>query len=322
MHTEQAKPSPLLLAGLPLLLLAIFPFFFFGGPDYSSARSFHDFWDLGHILYFALLSYWVYLLSLRKNISLQRAFALGFALLLLLGIAIEVVQFILDKRSGDRYDVLRDMAGVLFTFFFLTRESLLSTKKIFYTARALILVFLLALLGPLAQSLADEAIALKQFPFLSGLETPFELGRWRAASAQVSEDMAREGNKSLQVPLFAQAEGNSPYVDAVLAFFPKDWSRYRFVHWSVYNPLDRDLTLTCRIHDKRHKTSGYETNDRFNTEFALHPGWNDLAVSLGTVKKAPKGREMDMTHIESLHFFTARIPEHQYLYIDKVSLAP
>jgi len=319
-QTEQTKLFCILLVAIPLLLLAISPFFFFSGPDYYSIRSLQAFWKLGHIFYFALLSYWMYLLSLRKNISPGHVFVFCLVFTLLLGSAIEVLQHHLNNRAGGHpSDVLRDMTGVFFTFFFLVREPLLRGKKIIYTARILTLALLLAFLADFAQSLADEAIARWQFPFLSGMETPFELSRWRTVSARVSEEVAREGKKSLKVPLFGTGQG---YVDIVLSFFPNDWSQYRSVHWSVYNPLKQDMPLACRIHDRQHKKSGYETTDRFNTEFVLHPGWNDLAASLDAVKKAPKSRKMDMTHIEELHFFTAKSPEHQYLYFDKVYLTP
>jgi len=34
-------------------------FFFYGGPGYHSARSFQAAWNLGHILYFALVTGWI-----------------------------------------------------------------------------------------------------------------------------------------------------------------------------------------------------------------------------------------------------------------------
>lgn len=64
--------------------------FFIGGPDYYSPRSYQHFWDLGHIIFFATLSYLI--LSLWKNLA-EKSFlsqiAWIFAVTLLLGVIIE-----------------------------------------------------------------------------------------------------------------------------------------------------------------------------------------------------------------------------------------
>jgi len=52
-----AQNAKKIVLGLPLLIGL--PFFFYGGPGYHSARSFQAAWNLGHILYFALVTGWI-----------------------------------------------------------------------------------------------------------------------------------------------------------------------------------------------------------------------------------------------------------------------
>ncbi|MCL2340263.1 MAG: succinyl-CoA synthetase subunit beta, partial [Proteobacteria bacterium] len=76
-----------------------------------------------------------------------------------------------------------------------------------------------------------------------------------------------------------------------------------------------------RIHDNQHRKHDMEYQDRFNQTFTLAPGWNDLSISLDKVKTAPRGRTMDMEHIEGFGLFVVRLPQPQALYLDHIYLA-
>ena len=320
MQSEQYIYRILHLA-VPIMLIIVFPLFFLSGPNYYSPRSFQAFWKLGHIIYFSLLSYWLYGIFSKKNISIIFSFISIFFFSLILGIAIEFFQFLIDNTPRSIYDILLNQLGVLLTFSFFTKDHLLKNKKILSCTRIIVIFFLIISLSNLVKSLIDEYIASSQFPLLSDLETPFELERWIGESKQIDENVVRHGKKSLRVSLHNEAHAGT-YADIILLHFPRNWSKYKTVHWSVFNPLEEELTFNCRIHDKYHKKTGYDTDDRFIKTFVLHHGWNDLSISLAEVKNAPKGRTMDMNHIESLHFFTKKIPEQQNIYIDYVYLQP
>jgi hypothetical protein len=77
--------------------------FFFGGPDYYSTRSFKHFWDLGHIVFFAIFTYII--LSLWQKLSNQtfwRQCAWIFGITLCLGV-IEIARWGGDAEfAADR----------------------------------------------------------------------------------------------------------------------------------------------------------------------------------------------------------------------------
>jgi hypothetical protein len=105
-----------------------------------------------------------------------------------------------------------------------------------------------------------------------------------------------------------------------LFHFPGDWRGYQTLHCSVYNPLAASLVLIARIHDALHKEQGSEFSDRFNQQFTLQQGWNDLVISLEKVKNAPKGRAMEMQHIEGFGLFVVQQADPLEIYLDHVYL--
>ena len=51
----RTSSKPYFFPVLTLIMALMTILFFIGGPDYHSSRTFKSFWNLGHILYFALL---------------------------------------------------------------------------------------------------------------------------------------------------------------------------------------------------------------------------------------------------------------------------
>ena len=81
------------------------------------------------------------------------------------------------------------------------------------------------------------------------------------------------------------------------------------------------MVLNSRINDIHHRKHDMEFSDRYNQQFILDKGWNDLVISLEKVKTAPKGRTMDMEHIERFGLFVVQQPRSQAIYLDHVYLA-
>jgi hypothetical protein len=89
----------------------------------------------------------------------------------------------------------------------------------------------------------------------------------------------------------------------------------------VYNPQAAPLELNCRIHDALHKEHGNGFHDRFNQQFDLQPGWNDLAVFLEKVEQSPRGRRMDMEHVEGFGLFVMQQQAPLEIVLDHVTLS-
>jgi VanZ family protein len=114
---------------LPWLLVVLFALFFVGGPNIHSSRHFKAFWNLGHILFFALVPYLLF--SYRKwlagRFSAQALIVLGICLVL--GVLIELVQYDF-KRTPDVGDVFRDVIGCLVGIFFFELAEIFACKGI------------------------------------------------------------------------------------------------------------------------------------------------------------------------------------------------
>jgi len=302
---------------LGLSLLAGLPFFFWGGPGYYSSRSFKAAWDLGHVLFFALLSVWLHAV-VRAKVSAWSPFRLFVTLFIgvfLAGVTAEGLQMRWVGRSPDIDDVLRNQLGCLTAFAFFIRPALLRhTPQRWF--RVTVSLALCVTLWPLSRALIDESLAARQFPVLADFETPFERYRWNYARQLRKEtETVRHGNTAMRVQL-----STAKYSGVALFYFPGDWRGYATLHCSVYNPQPAGLVLNCRIHDTHHKEHGSEFSDRFNQQFILRQGWNDLVVSLDKVKNAPRSRSMDMGHIEGFGLFVVQQDSPMEVYLDHVYL--
>jgi len=315
--TAYVRTRPGYLILLFILVLG-FPFFFFGGPGYYAARSFKAAWNLGHILFFTLASvalceFYCSRVSRKKPVQV---FLQVFLIIFLFGLMVEFLQMFSNGRSPDVFDVLRNQLGALigFVFFCSVRRKL--SSSILKGVQSGTILLLLCFLWPLVRAVIDERLAAARFPLLSDFETPFEARRWQDIhQLQVVDSLARHGKRSLRVQL-----SQKKYSGTTLFYFPHDWSGYGYLDFSVYNPSDAELTLHSRIHDQLHRQHGQVFKDRFHRRFTLHPGWNDLRVSLEAVKQAPAGRDMDMHKIEGFCIFVVSQSRPSVIYVDNVYL--
>lgn len=310
-----------ILSCWPLLLFVGLPFFFLGGPSFRSARSYSQLWNLGHILYFALLTLWLQRLpALRRDtLPAGHRLALLFLCPLLIGIVIECLQFLSNGRTPSIADICRNQLGVITALVF---QRPLPWRTDFRPLSAFLrggtLFLLLLALLPLGRALWDERQARRQFPLLADFESPFELDRWLyPRQLQQEKSIVRHGRRAARVQL-----STARYSGIALFHFPGNWQGYRWLRCSVYNPLATPLELNCRIHDAAHRRHGNRYEDRFNTRFLLRPGWNDLEVSLQQVATAPKNRPMDMQAIEGFGLFVVEQEQPLSLFLDHVYLAP
>ncbi len=298
-----------------LLLAAILigsTFLFVSGPDYYSSRSIRALWDLGHVLLFGLITY--FLLSFSQWLR-SKPYITQILLILLFtlftGVATELAQ--LDThRTPELGDLLRDLLGSWIVLVFYQGRNLKYAKVM----RLLTVLLIGIALWPLGRAVADEWTAKKQFPILSDFETYFETDRWEAtAFKERSMQNAAHGSFSLKCRLTTQK-----YSGFALKYFPGYWQNYRYLNFRIFSESASSIRLHCRIHDEQHLKNNQPYNDRFNTILSVEPGWNNYRLSLEEVKRAPEGRLMDMNRIKSLAFFVTDLTKPVYVYIDYVYL--
>jgi len=300
----------ILISGICLLLL------FVGGPNQFSPRSYRYAWNLGHVLAFALWSY--LLLYSWKRISewpFLRQGILIFLFTVFSGILIELLQGKID-RTPSIADVLKDLlgSGVTLAFFVPSRKNI--SKISLRILQCGVLLLILLAIFPLAKALIDESIARKQFPVLSTFETPFEIERWSGNSKRtIDHNIAKHGKSSLKVLLTT-----AQYSGVFLVHFPGDWRNFSFLRLDIFNPSSELLKVHCRIHDRLHITNDYPLDDRFNSQFILTQGWNNIKISLDRILNAPVSRTMDLANIRGLGVFVVRLPTPEVIYVDNVRL--
>ncbi|MCL2789363.1 MAG: hypothetical protein FWD79_01820 [Desulfobulbus sp.] len=311
------RPHYCLVLAMGLLVGA--PFFFWGAPGYYVARSFREAWQQGHFFYFLLFTLWIHGLRARTRVPSAPlpTFSVLFILVLLLGSAIEFIQMFVDGRSFPSLDdILRNQLGCLTAFAFFIRPRLFQVRWRQRVLQVGVLMLLAFSVWPLARALFDDCAARLQFPVLADFETPFECDRWdNPSQLRRQNEYVRYGRQAARLQLSTEQ-----YSGIFLVYFPRDWRGYQTLHFSVYNPNAAPLLLNGRIHDSHHREHDQEYQDRFNQTFTLIQGWNDLVISLGKVKAAPKGRLMDMEHIEGFGLFVARQPRNQVVYLDHIYL--
>jgi hypothetical protein len=315
--TDIAGNRLLSLALLLILVTASF-FFFVGGPGAYVVRSYKEIWNLGHILYFALLVLLFSRWSLFMRLPLFWCWALLIGLSLVSGFVVELLQYG-TERSADLLDVSRDVCGALLMLAF--HPAFVDHRKVLLKRFLQIIVgaFLIYHLLPVSIAITDETIARFQFPVLSDFSTPFELERWKGnGKREVVEGYAGKSGKQMKISLPLRR-----YAGVGMEYMPADWSSYRFVNLDIYSGYEKTLRLTVRIHDQAHEAenSAYLFNDRFNKRFELTKGWNAIRINLTEVKQAPRKRAMDMQNIADISFFLSAVKSPKTLYLDRIYLS-
>lgn len=272
-------------------------------------------WNWGHLLLFALVTcYALFFVSGMQNQSLYKQALIVFIITLVLGVGVELWQYVFQNGEPDVNDVIRDFLGSATVFLFI--KSFKKKKRLAMVFRLLILVLLVREMLPVAYAASDEIQAYREFPLLADFESQLELSRWQGdAVRSLSRKHAFHSGNALRVEL-----STARYSSLSLEHFPGDWSAYEKLVFHIYNPDSLVLKLTCRIHDKQHEKNGYPYADRFHKEITLQPGWNPVQIDLQEVKLAPESREMNMHSIQNFMLFSSSLPKKRILYIDDIYL--
>lgn len=299
-----------------LIFLILFLLFFIGGPDYLSSRSFKSFWNLGHILFFLLFPLLIsYYKRFLNNYLKQCIFII--AITLILGAIIELLQNSF-QRIPDANDLFRDIIGAMAYLFFLSPSRKKISKRILLMTQVGTVVLIGLQIFPIILALTDEYIARRQFPELSGFETPLEIQRWSGdADFKIDKKIKKTGKASMRVLL-----NTDKYSGVALQYFPKNWEGFSYFQFAIFNPSSEDISITCRIHDKKHTEQDERYEDRFNRSFSIPKGWNKITISLKDIKHAPKNRLMVMHEIRNVGLFSSSLPYQRIINIDDVKLSP
>jgi len=229
-----------------------------------------------------------------------------------IGGAIELIQPFFG-RSASWIDMGFNLFGGFIGLVFFAPARLEMSRKILLSFQigAVVLASLI-FHGPMT-TLWDMHVAARQFPVLSDFETRFEAKRWTAGVIDTS--LARTGNASLRVEL-----GTDRYSGTTLWRSFGNWQGYTTLVISIYNPEPKPIAMTITIRDEEHSRRGGEYHDRFNREFMLRQGWNDIRIPTADIKNAPAQRTMDLSMLTYLVVFAMNLSEVRTIYLDYVHL--
>ena len=314
LENEDRLPNKTVI--LTVIALICFVLFFVGGPDYYSPRSYKYFWDLGHILFFSILSYLI--LANWPKCSETTFLRQGIFIILIvicLGGLVELAQTG-SVRTPDIMDLIRDIIGglVALSFWAPTRKTISNAKLRIWQAISAVLVAMAFF--PLTTAIVDEITALKQFPVLSDFEYRLEIGRWTGdADFSIDHETYYHGTASLKVEL-----NTSLYSGVGLKYFPKNWQHYNELQLSIFNPDSEPIKLTCRIHDRQHTRGLQLYADRFNKKFSISSGWNLIRIQLKDIENAPHKRKMALNQIQGIGIYAVSLQKPRAVYVDYVRL--
>jgi VanZ family protein len=285
------------------------------------------FWDAffnaGHALLFGLVALLIRSLpglAPGENREVQR-FVRAIVITLLLGAASELLQLFQPTRDASVGDFLRDAAGA--TGFLLFRAAVVAPgagvrSQMGAAARMasglLAVSLLLAVAVPFLLVVGIYLERDRAFPTLFRLDG----SRWERPFVSTGDAQLKP-----KAPLGAGLASGSGSL-ALLTFQPglypglvldepyPDWRGFRRLVFTAFSDIDTPLTLTIRVHDVWHDQR-YE--DRFNKQIVITRGEHQIGIPLDEIRKAPRGREMDLQHVRGIVMFAYRLerPAHVYL---------
>jgi len=305
-----ARYLNLLLILLSLLALV---FTFVGKANPYLPRSLHALWNTGHVAAFFL---WTILL-LRFIQPLART-SFGNRLLicslfaLLAGTGIEFMQT-LSNREASVLDIANDLLGSLLAVACCSKTNSTFRKSHQLSALFIVCLMIAGVNYKVFVFVFDEVQSLDQFPILADFTTPFQESRF-SGNARL-ELMEMNNRRVMKLGL-----GTDMYSGFSLASFPRNWSGYSSIMLRFQNPGNKELKITCRIHDVQHSDGNEEYSDRFNGSYVLLPGENMVIIPLDQVAAAPVTRTLDLNRVGGLGCFTIRLASQQLLYLYEIRL--
>lgn len=286
------------------------PFFFIGGPGWTDGPLLKSAWNLGHILFFALLTLAVRPWRIWTGWTLWSVCSLA---VLLLGAGIELLQYG-ASRQMDWQDMLRNLLGLWAVLAARPLASHIGNawSRVWFL-RIMVTVLLLVEGGTTAGVAIQQYKVGRLLPALYDFSQPDPSPYWSGAIA--AAETSDSQNRELRISLFT-----TRYSGATLHNFPGDWQSYNRLVLDLYNPQDQPLRMTLRINDIKHDLGDNAYSDRFNIPLTLSPGPNRFRVDLDQVSNAPASRTMNMQEVRRLVLFATELTEPQTVYLRDIRL--
>jgi len=283
-----------------ILLLLIVPLFFVSGPSAFSPEIYRRFWDLGHPIFFALLSMSLIWWGL---VNSAKRFLVACVLVFASSLLIEKIQSYIG-REESWLDVLDNMAGFLLGYAVLQVSAV---KK--YSLVVISFVALLPSTWNLVKSILLCVNLWWQFPVLLGGDYQWELNAW-------SGDIHSTPKTGYQLHFKGKA------FDSIdMMGFIQSWKDFQTLKLEINNPSNDVFDLTLRISDKQHEMSDQQYSDRFNRRISIQPGEQTIQIRIQDIEQSPAGRSLNLDEIYLLELFLPEDGKARDLQVKKIYLS-
>ncbi|MES9990541.1 MAG: VanZ family protein [Candidatus Thiodiazotropha sp.] len=282
-----------------ILVLIIFAAILLGVSLPGDSRLIHSIQDSGHFIIFTILT--LVILSLYRK-SEQRTVWLLMLFILLFGVLVEVVQSYIG-REPSLYDLLMDLLGIaagaiLYAGFF--RRSLSWSLSI-----VILLAFTLTAFSmPLHWFILYQARA-SQFPRLIDVDNLLSRSLLEGSEGgklryiEVPENWSLPVDSDIETCAYVSLH-NGSWPGVEIREPEPDWRGYDSLELSIYSDQPEELSLVLRIHDKNHNQV---SDDRYNQNLLLQPGYNHYSLPLSEIVQAPLTRTMEQQAISGVILF-------------------
>ena len=235
-----------------------------------------------------------------------RNYALALAVTVAFGGLTEILQG-LGSKDAELWDFIRDVLGgaaaLVLAFVFDRRAGphpargrLLRVILVLTAALLLATALLRVTTVAIAYLLRDAA-----FPRICEFDD-----RWETTFVGVKDAVLTRGKPP--AGWGRDASNRAAHITFLPAQYPgmsirephPDWTGYDRLVFEVYSEARAPVDLNLRIDDAHHNNA---YADRFNRVLVILPGSNRIWISLDDVRRAPRTRPMDMTHIRGLTLF-------------------
>jgi hypothetical protein len=149
------------------------------------------------------------------------------------------------------------------------------------------------------------------FDFESGADLEqlnWECHQW----FELSSENATSGLHSLMVSL---PPGPSPGI--IFKELRKNWSSFELLKMDITNPSMEDIRFHVRIEDHE---SGWEYANRFDINFLLKPGLNNISIATDSIRTNLHARPLDLDNIKRVMVSVPSNPKRTELFIDNIRL--
>ncbi len=302
----------------PVLIASLLLFLVFGDTP-EPTRFWEALFDFGHAplsgVVALLLRGWLAAGGWRALRGRERASLLAFGLTVGIGAAVEALQNLQPNREPSWQDLWRDAAGA--ASFLLLREAWAAggrpaggrPSRAGRAAAVLAgLALLLAAAATLARTVRLYAERDRAMPTLFALD-----GTWWERS------LIDEGHSRLTpAPGLARLDLGAGEFPGVTFEEPyPDWRGYRSLVVRIVSDLDAPLPMAIRVHDAAHNQ---RFEDRFNRRLLVQPGENVFRIPLDEVRRAPRGREMDLARVRGILIFAPRLDRPTRVFLGPLRL--